>query len=645
MSQLLSEYSRGVPRRVAGADWRSALLPLGVWFGLVTGLGEVALLTARRYLLGRFNLVGQDVMWMAPAAEVLIFGTTGILLHALARRQSDMRLMRAALTLYGFLSALTILLMYYPLHPLAKVVLAAGIGVQFGKLAVHRFRTFIEIVSSTLAWPSALWRSLVKRRRLDGVPHGSELPSPERRDFLIGTGATLGALALGVQAPPFFREWYALRNLPATRSDSPNVLLLVLDTVRASSLSLHGYHRPTTPELTRIAKSGAFFSRAYSHSSWTLPSIASMFTGRYPHELSATWQTSLDSKNRTLAEVLSTEGYATAGLVANTHYCSYESGLQRGFVHYEDYPVNFTQLVNSSGLAKHVRGIGRTGQNGFNLVQRKSASDINRHFLSWLSSRNKRPFFAFLNYIDAHAPYMPPPPFNTLFGPATDRPNALHEFNWEWTPEQIRAEQDAYDGTIAYLDREIGQLLTTLQQRGVLETTLVIIVSDHGELFGEHGMMDHANSLYSRLLHVPLLLIWPGKVPSGVVIQQPVGLRHIAATVLDLTELKATEMPGESLARFWRGAQDRSASSEPILASLEQGIRVDTRWRNAAGSLQSLVVGERHYIRNYDGSEEVYDLLADPGEERNITSASDTRLFRETLEKLLREGSGRSGRV
>ena len=120
-------------------------------------------------------------------------------------------------------------------------------------------------------------------------------------------------------------------------ANSPNVLLIVLDTVRADHLSLYGYERPTTPNLERLAKRGIRFDNARATAPWTLPSHASMFTGHWPHELGAKWMTPLRGNLPTLAEYLGAHGYATAGFVANVVYCSQETGLARGFTHYEDY--------------------------------------------------------------------------------------------------------------------------------------------------------------------------------------------------------------------------------------------------------------------------------------------------------------------
>ena len=143
---------------------------------------------------------------------------------------------------------------------------------------------------------------------------------------------------------------------PLPPANSPNVLLIVLDTVRADHLSLYGYERPTTPVLERLAKRGIRFDEARATAPWTLPSHASMFTGRWPHELGEKWMTPLRGNFPTLAEYLGDHGYATAGFVANVGYCSQETGLARGFTHYEDYVLEKLAPLRTAGLVEYLAG-------------------------------------------------------------------------------------------------------------------------------------------------------------------------------------------------------------------------------------------------------------------------------------------------
>ncbi len=402
------------------------------------------------------------------------------------------------------------------------------------------------------------------------------------------------------------------------------MLLIVLDTVRAQNLSLYGYARSTTPELEQLAKAGVVFERALSTSPWTLPSHVSMFTGRFPHEVSADWLTPLDSTYPTLAEVFSASGYVTAGFVANLLYCTYETGLNRGFIHYEDYPISLGMIIQSSWLARLTIDVGlqKITDNRQKLV-RKSAAELNEDFLRWLSQKDQRPFFVFLNYFDAHAPYLPPKPFDTQFGPKRAWPAPPRR---TWSPQEIQVAIDAYDGSIAYLDYHLGLLFGELQKRDLLKNTLVIIMSDHGEQFGEHGLFDHGNSLYRPLLHVPLFIAFPSRVPEDIRVHEPVSLRDLPATVMDLVKFEdGPQFPGDSLARYWNGSHDPSSLATLLLSEVSKGINVGEWQPVSKGDMKSLVVNGLHYIKNGDGREELYDFEIDMNEERNLASSDEGR--------------------
>lgn len=169
--------------------------------------------------------------------------------------------------------------------------------------------------------------------------------------------------------------------------------------------------------LERLGRRGVVFDNAFATSSWTLPSHGSVFTGQLPDVLSTTWLDPLSERFPTLAERLDSAGYRTGGFVGNLEYASRETGLSRGFAHYEDYPVSAGQLVLSSAILKRVTGSGlvRRLVGTEQRLNRRHAAQINRAFLRWVDRGSDRPFFAFLNYFDAHAPYYPPEPFTEAF--------------------------------------------------------------------------------------------------------------------------------------------------------------------------------------------------------------------------------------
>jgi arylsulfatase A-like enzyme len=376
-----------------------------------------------------------------------------------------------------------------------------------------------------------------------------------------------------------------------------------------------------------------------------------MFTGYHPNELSVGWFSPLDNRYPTLAEVLSAEGYATAGFVANLIYCSYEHGLNRGFVHYEDYPASVGQAVLSETVSRKISNNNtlRNVLDYYDIINRKNAAKLNQDLLDWLSDRDQdRPFFAFVNYFDAHEPYLPPPPFATQFGPGTQRHNefianrthsAARTGKRRMSDAEIQAEVDAYDGAIAYMDHHLGILMAELEQRQLLDNTLVIVVSDHGEEFGEHGVFEHGNSLYLPSIHVPLLISYPGLVPQGMRVDAPATLRDLPATVLDLMGMgNIGRFPGTSLARHWQTGTASSPALQPALSQLQAGIDVPDWYPTASGPMRSLVMDRYHYIQNGNGHEELYDIVVDPNETSDLATTdagqSIVERFRHTADEL-----------
>jgi arylsulfatase A-like enzyme len=435
-------------------------------------------------------------------------------------------------------------------------------------------------------------------------------------------------------------------------SGASNVLLIVLDTVRAESLSLYGYDRDTSPNLRRYAARGVRFDRAFSTAPWTAPSHASMFTGRWCHELSVGWNRPLDGSCPTLAGFLAGRGYDTAGFVANTTYCSYETGLARGFARYDDYDVSLRAILLCSSLVqrvvnfthKHPTLARLVGEDRPTSGHRKSAERINRNFLEWLSSRSgtpERPFFAFLNYYDAHHPYLSPERDDP--GPFGARPESGDDLRmlrswWEFDKRKldrrgVELVRDSYDRCIAYLDRHVGKVLDELDRRGVLSSTLVVITADHGEHLGEQHLFGHGCSLYRPELHVPLLVITPNGEARGRVVSTPVSLRDLPATVVDVLgigDYSRSPFPGQSLARTWSGSTEPALLGEPpVLSEVEAAPEFDPNHGTSParlGPMRSLVGWGFHYIRNGDGREELFNLEGDPGERLDLSTRRDAEV-------------------
>src|SRR5262245_40722944 len=435
------------------------VLLLSALFGSLTGFTEALILAFKMYFLNRITASNYQSLWMAPLSSALLFMGVGALLFAAGRLWKQIALPFFVAAVFAFLAFLSFVCMVPGLHLIAKLLLSLGLAIQFARSVTLRGFNFYSITSRMTIWIVAF----------------------------------ISALAIGMRLWQAAVEWQAIKNLPQTKSGSPNILLITLDTVRAQSLSLYGYSRRTTPRLEELARRGVRFERAFSASSWTLPSHAAMFTGRSHHELSVGWFTPLDRKHPTLAEVLTSQGYLTAGFVANTEYCGYSTGLGRGFLRYEDYQPSLGQIAQGSILSSLIinHHLTRRALRYHDLLGRKTAPELYHDLLSWLSANNGRPFFVFLNYYDAHEPFMPPPPYDTMFGNTDARTNPDFSPREDWSESEIRQERDAYDGSIAYLDQHLGSLFEQLQARGLLENTLVVITSDHGEEFAEHRIMGH----------------------------------------------------------------------------------------------------------------------------------------------------------
>jgi arylsulfatase A-like enzyme len=464
--------------------------------------------------------------------------------------------------------------------------------------------------------------------------------SISRRDFFKISGAALFGAALAGYSNRLIGERLVQSQLVDPPPNAPNVILIVMDTVRAQSMSLLGYPRETTPNLKQLAQSGVNFTHAVATAPWTLASHASMFTGRYPFELKVDdWQ-GLDTTFPTIAEAFRDSGYNTAGFISNTFYCSYEFGLNRGFNHYEDYRTTPGQTFLSDSYNRELfyrLGLKNIIQNYKNF-DRKSAGQVRSDFLHWLTEvKGTRPFFAFLNFFDTHDPYLAPLDYARKF--ADKKPEAFlsPELVWTLDPEVLQELNTAYDGSIAYVDDQIGKLVNDLDQMGQLDNTLIVITSDHGEQFGEHRLIGHMNSLYHSLLHVPLLFLFPGRIPANQSVSARTSLIDLPATILELTNPeKQLQFPGNSLSRYWTS---NPTDSEVHLAELNNHAEDYHSQAVGKGIMRSLYSGDIHYIKNPDSSEELYDLALDPTEQKNLSREPASRELLQDLRNYLQSVS------
>jgi arylsulfatase A-like enzyme len=570
--------------------------------------------------------------------------------------------------------------------PTVNAVLLLGIAVPLAALTAyrprlgHRFGPLILVALAIMPTLLVLGPGLYLGALLLLAFGGASLILPIARRF-PGTMArivrwTLPVFLLGIvglaawrhrDPPPLTQPTDAVRG--------PNILLIVLDTVRADHLSLpgSGADRQTSPELEALAGLGVTFTGARATAPWTLPSHASLMTGRWAFDVCPGRFSPMSADGPTLAGSLATLGYETVGLVANTFYTTYATGLSRGFAHYEDLPFKPATILASSEVGGRIVDligeISRSLRPGepppLRRFDRIDASSINLRFLDWLDHdrAQARPFFAFLNYFDAHDPYLVPPGADHRFGGAPIDPSdrAFLEDWWlspdksKITPEQEALLIDGYDSCIAFLDQSLGNLFRELDRRTLLDDTIIVVTSDHGEAFGEHDLFGHGVSLYEDQLHVPLLIIAPGLVPSGHVIDRVVSLRDVPATLLDLAGHPDPPLPGTSLASLWARPSDEASATR----SLTEGNKPSPAMASVPGpdmfspnEGKSPVFGgpmisimddrQLKYIRTERSPiphEEFYALASDPGETVNLVMPASLPLldqFRAALMELLR---------
>lgn len=552
---------------------------------LLTGLVHAGIVLVDKYLLTRVVHFSREFVWMAPLSYALVFLLAAIPLVALQLVVRPLRDFRVVVGWFVLFGVFGILLNYQGVARVASLALSLGAAVQMGRLAGARLDA---------------WRRGVRR-------------------LALGLSAAVAAIAAGQVGIRALGERRALAGLPElTSADAPNVLVIILDTVRAATLSLHGAPLETTPALARWATDGATFDWAFSPAPWTLPSHASMFTGRTAGELVANWTVPHDRTTPVLAEAFRDRGYRTAGFVGNLDYTSWDSGLDRGFAHYEDYHVSFRQLWLSSSYtqtatvanALKARSVGEalrallSGDLSINPKHRqhpRRADAVTNGFLRWQASSGDRPFFAFLNYFDAHAAYYSPPGSPVIGTPGT----AMSE----------------YASAIRWLDTNLDSLFRALQTRGALDNTVVIVTSDHGELFNEHGLFGHAHNLYRNVLHVPLVIRFPRRVPAGIRVNGQASLRHLAATVADLAGLPAGSFPGTSLRDMWERPE---GTAGPVLAEVRQAPNVEPHLPTATGDLAALLDDSLHYIVSTAGREEVFRYRVDTAEAVDLARGADS---------------------
>ena len=567
-----------------------ALTPLWLvvaWLASFFGTVKTVSLALTYFVLHRLVHAGPDFIWKVPLGLLLILAILALPIGIVRWLVRPLRGGTWPITLLGSIAGFDFGLNIPGIHPLAAAILGIGLGVQFARLTVHnpvlagrwgRRTLFLFASLILLATTAVVGRQILEERRLAAA-------------------------------------------LPPIDPEAPNVLLIILDTQRAMSMSAYGYEALTTPTLERLAASGVRFAQAYSTAPWTLPSHGSIMTGHWAHELSTAWDEPLDETYPTLAEELSRLGYVTGGFTANVLNTAVETGIARGFSHYEAHQYSVASALRSTQLGERLTTdrwvlalFGRYEEFG-----RKTAPHVSAEFLRWTDSRRDRPFFAFLNYFDAHDPYPAPAPFDSLFGVSRtrERPEMLQRQATGWTADQVAVQRKAYEASIAFVDHQLGLLFDELRARGRFDNTLIIVTSDHGEEFHEHGFMQHGNSLYRAAVHVPLIMSYQRQLPAGATVTAPVSLRALPVTIMDLLgAANRSRFPGQSLLPYVKATPP---NPEPVLSWVDD-LDTQPEWYPVHnGPVKSVCIGQHRYIVDARGREELYSIN-DPLEQHNLAT-------------------------
>jgi arylsulfatase A-like enzyme len=413
----------------------------------------------------------------------------------------------------------------------------------------------------------------------------------------------------------------------AEQEKRPNIVLISIDSLRADHLGCYGYSRNTSPVIDQLARTGILFPNTFSTSSWTLPAHVSMLTSLdMPTHGVIKDDLKMGDNVKTLAQVLKNNGYATAGFISSV-FVHGIYGFDRGFDTYED-------LSSEPWIVKRNPDSPNVTEAIFSSVDDTTSPRLTRRVAQWLrENKKKAPVFLFVHYFDVHFDYAPPQPYRDMFDPDyTGTVSARNFFyNEDINPNMSRNDLDhviaLYDGEIRFVDEHIGKLLDLLKENCLDQNTILIITSDHGDEFFEHGHKGHQYTLYDEVLRIPLIIHWPGHLPEGKTATGMAGIIDIMPTVLDLAGINPPDtMMGTSLRTRIFG--DDSGHSRSLLGELHC-------W-DSDSHLFSLRTETAKII--YDSAHDktaVYDLEKDPGEHRDVADDAGSRTPRKELEQQL----------
>lgn len=385
----------------------------------------------------------------------------------------------------------------------------------------------------------------------------------------------------------------------------PNVLVWLVDTLRADHLGCYGYARPTSPRLDALATAGVLFSNAHVHSNWTMPSVTSLYSGRYPPIFGQGFDVTVPASITLAAECFAAAGYDTAGFTITVATAA-AFGFDRGYGTY----------VELDGQASDAERRARTGP-AFDAERVVDAA------LAWLDGERQaqRPFLLTLHSVDPHVPYEPHTsvtPFGAAYdGPLDGQTETLRDAlasGYQPTPADIAAVTDLYDGEVAYSDAQLGRLVDGLDQRGLLAHTLLVVVSDHGEELWDRHTHGHGHrNLHAELTRVPLVLHWPSGLAAGLRVDGLMRGIDLLPTLLELCGLPPLPgVDGVSVANVIAARGDLHGRNLPLYA------------HRAKDALDVMALRSEHQLYHADPSGRfagLYDLTADPDARHDLRAA------------------------
>ena len=568
MSSVASLNSTPTSSSAVPALTRGRIVSLGVWAGFLSGVGEGIAHAAARGVptIQSPYKVSLDVLWLAPLVNAVIFGVIALVLSLVApalrrRLGGKVDVLLVGTLVFGAVAvpAITLKVLYFP----SALMLALGAAVIVTRANAPR----LIAASATLS------------RRAIALP------------------VLVACIALAIKGGVRLREGRVVGALPAAVAGARNVVILVLDTVRRDRFARAG-QESLTPNIDRFASQGTWYANAWSTTSWSLPSQASILTGQHTFTHGADWPgIGMSRAVSTLPEFLGARGYATGAFSGNVAWIVPEH-LGRGFARFDAYrPIDIIRRLAAYRVAQPVIEAFGYRDSGYG----KQAPTVRAQFLDFIDDHRDRPFFAYICLMDVNQ--------------AMHRRKLSHP---AWTPEPPASEiMGEYDRALRQADGEVETLLEALRTRGVLDNTIVVVVSDHGESFGaaqtdDHDPVGHGTSLYPEQTRVPMWVVLPKGERAAATVDQPVSIRAIAATITQSLGLADAGVFGTSLpvARAGGAAPVRDPGASALIT-----LRYDGRHDDA-------IVREPLFLFR-KGSEqgkptEFYDLSSDPSTKRAL---------------------------